>query len=87
MIIDLPATGLHDVDVFLSHRLANLYTSLADTELAEQDLRWWNSKVGAYRFCELWVGRAREDDHIANHLDVGLSKAQAERRIVVGRVY
>lgn len=74
------ARRLDNVHIFTAHALADLHTSLADAELAELDVGGRNAEMVADGLDELWVRRAREEEHIAHHDGGGAGGLSVEGR-------
>lgn len=67
VIVDLAATGLHDVHILVTDAVANLDTSLTIRELLQLDVGGRDSEVGADVLGELRVRGTAEDHDVADH--------------------
>ena len=67
MIVDSPASGLDDEDIFAPDRVLDLAAALATGELAEDAVPGRDVEVVADGVGELRVRVAREHDDVSHH--------------------
>ena len=67
MIVDGPASGLYDEDIFAPDRVLDLTSALAAGELAEDAVPGRDVEIVADGVGELRVRVAREHDDVSNH--------------------
>jgi hypothetical protein len=68
-IVDLSCSGLDDVDIFASHRVLDLTTSLTNRELAKDPVAGRHTQVVADPVDQLRMRVSTEDNDISNHVD------------------
>ena len=81
MIVDFPASGLDNVDVFPTHGFVDLHAGLPHGELGEHDIALGDAEMFTYGAIELWMGASAEDHKIPNHGVVFIREKKKRQRV------
>lgn len=66
-VVDVSAARLDHENVFAADRVLDLHSSLANSKFGECDAAVRDAELVADSVCELRMGRAPEDDDVADH--------------------